>query len=145
MVKILEFKEIDAGNLDDINALLRQLVHDPSTYVPVSERDFSAIVENSQSIIVAAKDEERIVGVGILFVIKKFRGIYGYIEDMIVDESYRGQGIGGKILDHLVKAARVAGVKTIELSTRPSRVPANNLYIKAGFEPKETNVYRMKL
>ncbi len=144
-MKVVRLTEASDSALGDINQLLRQLVHDVSTYEPVSLERFNNIIINPQTLVVVARDGARIVGVGILFSVNKFRGIYGYIEDMIVDETYRGQGLGQKILEELINLARAEDIRTIELSTRPSRVPANNLYKKLGFEHKETNVYRLKL
>ena len=145
MIEVAQLKEAGERTLAEVNGLLKQLVHDPSTYVPVSQQELGEIVENNQTFVAVAREKGRIVGVGIIFVIHKFRGKYAYIEDMIVDEQYRGQGLGTKILQELVTIARSAQVKTIELSTRPSRVPANNLYKKMGFVFKETNVYRLSL
>lgn len=135
----------DADACADINALLKQLVHDPSTFEPITAERFSSILAEPDTIVVAAEEEGRIVGTGSLFVVNKFRGTYGYIEDMIVDESQRGKGLGESIARKLIELGKETGVTTIELSTRPSRVAANSLYQKLGFEQKETNVYRLKL
>ncbi|MGH9297111.1 MAG: GNAT family N-acetyltransferase, partial [Acidimicrobiales bacterium] len=34
------------------------------------------------------------------------------------------------------------GSRNVDLTSRPSREAANKLYLKLGFEPRETNVYR---
>ena len=39
----------------------------------------------------------------------------------------------------------VAGARTVELTSRPSRQAANRLYQRMGFEARETNVYRYDL
>ena len=143
--KVSELKKSDESALRDINNLLKQLVHDPATYVAVSMRALDEIIGNKNIILVTAKDGQRVVGIGLLLVVTKFRGRYGYIEDMMVDREYRGHGIGRAIAEFLIGVARKQQIKTLELSTRPSRVPANNLYQKLGFERKETNVYRLHL
>src|SRR3989344_7756611 len=137
MVEIVRLTEESEEALSDINDLLRQLVYDPTTYNAVSAGALRDIIDNKGTVVVIARNEELIIGIGILFIVHKFRGRYAYIEDMIVDEAYRGQGIGKQILDELIEAARRESVETIELSTRPSRIPANNLYKKAGFEAKD--------
>jgi ribosomal protein S18 acetylase RimI-like enzyme len=37
---------------------------------------------------------------------------------------------------------RAAGVRTIDLTSRPSRVAAGRLYEKLGFQVRDTRVYR---
>jgi ribosomal protein S18 acetylase RimI-like enzyme len=138
-------KKVSSADAVALNSLLRQLVHDPSTYKAVPIKTLRSIAANKQTILVVAKEDKQIVGVGILFIITKFRGRYAYVEDMVVDEAHRGKGLGKAILQKLISAAKAKGIETIELSTRPSRVPANKLYQKMGFKPKETNVYRLKL
>lgn len=144
-MEIKELKSATVEAVQDVNALLKQLLHDPSTFAPISFETFQKIVTDEKVVVVAAKDGEKIVGMGMLYIVIKPRGHYAYLEDMMVDEGYRGQGIGEKIGRALIESARARGIQTIELSARPSRVAANKLYQKLGFEPKETNVYRMKL
>ena len=138
-------RQVTKSSVSDINNLLRQLVHDPKTLRPITLLHMRAIVANKATPVVIVRDGARIIGLGMLIVANKFRGQYAYIEDMMVDEAYRGRGLGEAIARKLIAVARAKKVKTIELSTRPSRVPANKLYQKLGFEPKETNVYRLKL
>ena len=131
--------------LADLNTLLKQLVHDPKTYKPITFATLKKIASDKKTVVVLIFDGTKVIGTGTLIIATKFRGNYAYIEDMMVDESYRGQGLGRQLGDALVAAAKKHNVTTIELSTRPSRVAANALYQKMGFEPKDTNVYRLKL
>jgi ribosomal protein S18 acetylase RimI-like enzyme len=43
----------------------------------------------------------------------------------------------------MVAKARALGCATVDLTSRPSREAANHLYQRAGFELRETNVYRL--
>ena len=67
------------------------------------------------------------------------------MEDVIVDEASNNQGIGRMLLDAMVARATELGCKTVDLTSRPSREAANHLYRQAGFEIRETNVYRRVL
>jgi GNAT superfamily N-acetyltransferase len=44
----------------------------------------------------------------------------------------RGQGLGRRLLEHLIAAARRAGVRALSLSVESDN-PARNLYVSAGF------------
>ena len=69
-------------------------------------------------------------------------GTRAWIEDVIVDESARGQGAGEALVAEAIRLAAQAGARTVDLTSRPSRDAANALYEKIGFRMRETNVYR---
>jgi ribosomal protein S18 acetylase RimI-like enzyme len=68
-----------------------------------------------------------------------------WIEDFVVDKLHRRKGIGEILLDHAIQLAKDAGAKTVDLTSRPSREGAIQLYTKIGFKPRETNVFRITL
>jgi len=72
-------------------------------------------------------------------------GLHSVIEDVVVDESARGHGVGAALIEDAVWLARQAGARHVSLTSRPSREAANRLYIRAGFVPRQTNVYRLDL
>ena len=144
-MNIEQLKTANEAELADINKLLIQLAFDPASFKSLSLERLKEILNNDKTVVMVARDNNRIIGMGIIYFIQKPCNSYGYIEDMAVDDAYRGKGIGTAIATHLIDIARSNGVKIIELSARPSRVAANKLYQKLGFEQKETNVYRMKL
>lgn len=146
-MKCIEMKlgSIPADTHKQINVLLKQLVHSKKTYHPLSKARFEKILSDPRNILLGVWDGNQLIGTGTLLLVEKIYGRYAYIEDMMVHSDYRRQGIGSKLTKALITAARKRGVKTIELTTRPSRVAANKLYQKFGFQPKETNVYRLIL
>ena len=68
-----------------------------------------------------------------------------WIEDVVVDESQRGKGIGKELTLFAIGFAKSLGAESVELTSRPSRIAANSLYKKLGFVLRETNVYRYTL
>ena len=67
------------------------------------------------------------------------------IEDVVVDGSARGRGVGEALNRAAIDRARAAGATTVDLTSRPSREAANRLYRRLGFEQRTTNVYRLDL
>ncbi len=63
----------------------------------------------------------------------------------MVDEEYRGRGIGRKMTEQLLVKAREENVLEVGLTSRPARQAANALYQSMGFRRVETNVYEMRL
>lgn len=93
----------------------------------------------------ARDDAGAIVGVSTLVVFPIPTTRRAWIEDVIVDSSRKGQGIGRQLIDAMVARARELGCKTVDLTSRPSREAANHLYQSAGFARRETNVWRFTL
>lgn len=67
------------------------------------------------------------------------------IEDVVVDERHRGKGLGRKLMAKTIEALRAMNVKHVELTSRPSRTVANELYRSLGFKLRKTNVYGFEL
>ncbi len=64
---------------------------------------------------------------------------------VVVDEAARGHGAGFALVDAALEHAKNVGARTVDLTSRPSREAANRLYQRAGFQLRETNVYRVTL
>ncbi len=71
-------------------------------------------------------------------------GLRAWVEDVVVDGQARGRGAGQALVEAAVAHATSIGARTVDLTSRPSREAANRLYRRAGFELRETNVYRYK-
>ena len=69
-------------------------------------------------------------------------GVRAWVEDVVVDAGTRGMGAGQQLVEAAVAHAQKIGARTVDLTSRPSRVAANRLYRRCGFELRETNVYR---
>ena len=115
--------------------------------VPPTQVQVAEIVESPVSTLFIAKDDQtgEIFGTLTLVVFRIPSGIRAWIEDVIVAEEARGQGCGEALSRAALEAARVAGARTVELTSRPSRESANRLYRRIGFVERETNVYRLNL
>ena len=96
---------------------------------------------STQTLLVARDDEGRIIGMLTLVLYRVSSGLKGRIEDVIVDESVRGQGVGEALAREGMKRASAAGVLMLELTSMPYRSAANRLYKRLGFVRKPTNVF----
>ena len=83
-----------------------------------------------------------IVGTLTLVVFRIPTGVRAWIEDVVVDESARGRGVGEALTVAAIGLATGAGARTVDLTSRPTREAANRLYRRLGFELRDTNVYR---
>jgi ribosomal protein S18 acetylase RimI-like enzyme len=108
-----------------------------------SSADLEAIVSSEASVLLIATDPSGAI-IGSL-TLARFRvptGVRAWIEDVVVDESARGAGAGEALVMAAVARAEAEGAKSVDLTSRPSREGANRLYVRLGFETRQTNVYR---
>ena len=96
---------------------------------------FRNIVENpSLGVILVAQEGDELLGVISLSypVAIRCSGPYARIEEYIVDETNRGKGIGGLLLDAAIKEARNMGCFDLQVNN-PSEL-GRPLYLKRCFE-----------
>ena len=142
MIKIEELGNVTTKDLDAINILIPQLSVSAGsmTYARLLE-----MVKNERAPILVARYGGTIVGIGMMVIYNVPTEKRAWLEEIIVDEKYRGQGLGERISKALIEIAKKEKVSRIYLSSGSQREAANKLYQKLGFERKETNVYRLKL
>jgi ribosomal protein S18 acetylase RimI-like enzyme len=141
-VQISEATEVTAELVDAFARLIPQL---SSSNPPPREDELKAIVTSRASVLLIARDPEqadRIVGSLTLILFRIPTGVRAWIEDVVVDESARGRGVGDALNRFAIDQAKRAGARTVDLTSRPTREAANRLYQRIGFEPRDTNVYR---
>lgn len=128
--------------LEALHRLIPQL---SSSSAPVSAAELRDIVTSDSSVLFIARLDNRIVGSLTLATFRIPTGIRAWIEDVVVDESARGHGVGEALNRAALDEAKRRGAKTVDLTSRPSREAANRLYRRIGFAARETNVYRYEL
>lgn len=117
-----------------------------SSNPPPTDEELKDIISSPATALFVARDDEGwIVGSLTLALFRIPTGLRAWIEDVVVDESVRGQGVGETLNQAAIDRARAAGARTIDLTSRPSREVANRLYRRLGFEPRDTNIYRYDL
>jgi len=132
-------EKLSAQDLKRVKKLIKQL----DSTAEFRLQAFNKAQENGYVSII--RKDKKIVGMGWIFPRQTLLRTQAVVEDMIVDEEYRGRGLGEKILINLLKWAKKNGVQMAELTTNPKRIAANNLYKKTGFWLHETNHYLLNL
>lgn len=139
-LSLLTPSDIDPETENRIHALFKQL---NAVIVPLS---LKIILDPKNPAIVACCTlENQIVGVAVMAEYSVISGRKGWIEDVVVDEAYRGKGIGRKLMEFLINEGRQKGLYEILLFTAYHRKPAHQLYQNLGFQKKESQIYTLKL
>lgn len=134
MITIRPLQETD--NEREIGQLFSQLTNGKTSSVSLDA------LLSSNTICVVMLDKDKIIGFGSLapYYLPTV-GEVGTIEDIIVSEKYRGQGLGQKLVEELIAIAKEKNLLKIKLTSNHQREAARNLYRKLGFEMKDTNVF----
>ena len=91
-------------------------------------------LSDPNSITIVMSEEKIIIGVATLHIIKKLTRILGLIEDVAVNEDYRGLGIGKKLVKELIKIGNEKNCDKIVLSSSEKN---SKFYEKIGFQKNE--------
>jgi ribosomal protein S18 acetylase RimI-like enzyme len=141
-VQIVEVTQVDARLVLAFERLMFQL--NPRHAAP-SWRELEEILEGGASRLFLACEPDsqgEIVGALTLVIFRTPAGMHAWIEDVVVDETQRGKGIGEALTRAAMKQAQELGARHVDLTTRPNREAANRLYQRLGFQRRETNLYR---
>ena len=128
-----------------VEAFGRLLPQLSSSAKPLDAAAIAAVVSSPAVKVLLARSEGQITGSLSLVLFRIPTGMRAWIEDVVVDEAARGQGIGAALTQEALRLAREAGARTVDLSTRPSRVAAGRLYEREGFIQRDTRMYRYVL
>ncbi|GAB4430871.1 MAG: hypothetical protein Kow002_19210 [Anaerolineales bacterium] len=130
---------------DELLATFQKLIPQFKSNFPLlTQEELAALIAAESSLVYIARypDETApIAGVLTLIIYRVPTGIRARIEDVVVDEPLRGQGIGEELVRHAIRVARDSGADGVALTSNPRRTAANHLYQKLGFKLWKTNLY----
>ncbi|CAD6514703.1 glucosamine 6-phosphate N-acetyltransferase [metagenome] len=130
IIRKLQKEDLRKGFLSSLDSLRK--TSDISN--EAAEKIFEKINSNPDHIIVVAVLDGKIVGSTTLLIETKFihkGGKVGHIEDVVVDKKYQKNGIGEKIIKHLLKIAKDNGCYKTILDCTDDVKP---FYEKLGFK-----------
>ncbi len=115
---------------------------------PPTFEELNQLVNSESSTLLVArhsKEDDPILGILCLTIYRVPTGLRSIIEDVIVDERARRQGLGEALVRHAIDLAYKAGAEGVSLTSNPQREAANQLYKSMGFELRKTNPYFYRL
>jgi ribosomal protein S18 acetylase RimI-like enzyme len=134
---------------EELHAGLKRLVPQLGAHkIPPTLEELNRLVTSEASTLLVARqsrEEDPIVGILCLTIYRVPTGLRSIIEDVIVDEGARRQGIGAALMRYAIELAREAGAEGVSLTSNPQREAANQLYQSMGFALRKTNPYFYKL
>lgn len=142
MTSIIEIKTYSPAYQKSIQELLNQLTPEPILF---TEARFKKLLASENSHLFFLFENDTIAGMLTVGIYHSPTGGKAWIEDVVVDREFRGQGFSKLLVAHAIEFVKFHRIPLLMLTSNPTRIAANKLYQAMGFERKETNVYRMNL
>lgn len=121
---MVRIRELEMGDIEAVSIMEAQ-----SFSMPWSAKDFEQLVSDEKSLYLVAETDDRVVGCcGVTNVCGE-----GNINNVVVQEAYRGQGIAYAMMQELLVRGREMGCTEFTLEVRVSNAPAIHVYQKLGF------------
>lgn len=98
--------------------------------MPWSRNSLLDAVTNANARYIVARLDANVVG----YVGMWYGGDEAEITNVAVDETFRNQGIAGKLMEKAYEIAKDAGMEKLYLEVRESNEPAKSVYVKSGFK-----------
>ena len=124
--------------------LLPQL--NPNLPPPDLER-LERLLADPDVTLLVARDGDQIVGTTTVIVYTTPYWIKARLDEVVVDESARGKGVGEGLVKAALNIARERGAQIAELQSgrTPAREAAHRLYERLGFQLRNSDVFRIVL
>jgi GNAT superfamily N-acetyltransferase len=128
-----------------VNALSQQLGYTMPLELTIS--NIKAVLAHKGHNAFVAIHENKVIGwIGVAQAIQIESAPFCEIRGLIVDEKYRGHGIGKMLIEKAKQWGKETGNKTLRLRTNMIRKEAHLFYQHIGFtETKEQKVFEIKI
>ena len=141
MTEIIKIQTYSQEYHEAMQHFLDQLTSNPMI---LTEEMFKELLASSNSHLFFLLKDGQIAGMLTIGIYYSPTGGKAWIEDVVVDESFRGQGLSKLLVAHAIEFTKAQQIPSLMLTSNSKRIAANKLYQTMGFSRKETNVYRMK-
>jgi GNAT superfamily N-acetyltransferase len=130
---VVHLRAIDRSDGPRLARLLDQLGY------PTSAADLDARLDDwlddAASALIGAELDRQLVGVAALHVVPilEVTGKVGRLVALVVDDSYRGRGVGTALVRAAEQRAQLAGCIMMEVTSNRGRVAAHGFYVGVGY------------
>lgn len=132
----VEIRNAELSDMSDVFSLVNQLAayeraaEEVTTSASVYERDFA---EKKFDVIVAVH-EQKIIGMALYYIAySTWKGNYLWLEDFVVNENYRGKGVGKLLFEEIIRLSKNYNA-FFKWQVLDWNEPAISFYHRYGFE-----------
>ena len=133
---MIQIRECSNADFNEIVILLQQLWPDKSLGVQSLKIVYEKALFSENQKYICAVEESKVIGFGSLTIKNNLwlEGNLGHIDELVVDNSTRGKGVGSQLLKELIQIAKEKNCRRIELDTAFHRKDTHRFYENQGFE-----------
>lgn len=152
----MEIRDMECKDYPEIDKLMKEL-HElhvkgrPDLYTelehPYSREEYERLVKNKDTITILSEEEGRVTGLCIGTLREKSGMVKMktlYMEDLIVDQNFRGKGTASKLYMEMVERGKKAGAKRLDLMVWEFNSGARKFYEQQGMRPQRY-IYEKKM
>jgi GNAT superfamily N-acetyltransferase len=132
----------------ELHAAMARLLPQLNSTLQVPDRErLERLIADPDVVLLIAKDGDEIIGTTTVIVYTTPFWIKARLDEVVVDSSARGQGVGEALVDAALEVGRRRGAQVAELQSGrgPAREAAHRLYLRKGFKIRDTDVFRIVL
>ncbi|OSY87677.1 acetyltransferase [Tenacibaculum holothuriorum] len=129
----IQYRPIPENEIDIIFPLLK-VINTKTPHDILKERVYE-MIKLPHYECVGMFDGEKLIGIsGLWYTLRHYVGKSVEPDHVIVDESYRGNGLGNKFFDWIYEYTKKKGCEAIELNTYTGNKKSHKFYYNEGFE-----------
>ena len=132
----------------EVEQALARLLPQLNTSLPIPDMErLRALMADPDVTLLVAREGDAIVGTATVIVYTTPFWIKARLDEVVVDASARGKGVGEALVNACLDLARKRGAQVAELQSGrgAAREVANRLYRRMGFQLRDSNLYRITL
>lgn len=117
-------------------ALFGEFVENPQRYAKFDNDSYADFLNREESFLDIVDVDQKIVG----FITYSIRTVIRYpkpiieVEELFVDTDFRRQGLGKKLIKHVLEFAKENNCEYVFLASSKEREPAHKFYKSMGFD-----------
>ena len=138
----MQIRNLEKKDAASVALLIPQLTKNIVEPEKLTQRIEELSAAHNCQYLVAEKDDAVVGFGGLAWYAIPSKGLIGWLEEVVVDEKFRGQGIAKALISELLKVAEQKSIKTIKLTSINSAT--NTLYEKFGFVKKDHQYFVKK-
>lgn len=143
-IRIMEANQLSVMQIFDlVDRIFPQMGPDQKPTWTI--QTIEALAKDERDRLFIAAYQENLVGMLTFNLQNRLKGKRGWIHDVIIDEPYRGKGIGKMLVDHAIAYGREQGATQIDLISEDYRKQAHHVYHAAGFESESLFYFELDL
>lgn len=134
----IKVRNVAAEDFEAIFPLFEQLWPGKTLDLAELNKVYLRGVSSENDVLFSLEEDGKILGFCAYAIVNNLwqEGCIAYIYALVIDEKYRGKGLGSRLINEAIGDAKERGLKRVELDSGFQRERAHRFYLKLGFEKR---------